>query len=300
MEKLTTAQLLRLLMNRWQNSLTPVINNLARENLVEALIMIIRTAIIMKLNHQSVFLLMEIIIITNAKITRKFRLRIKEKFQPSFPWLQQLQIEARWHLSSNNNINNLNTFHKLFLTRLHNNMDNLRNITNTIQITSHNIQEWDNNSTSLAKFHNIMIINLHKTFTRTIRWNNNLSKMEVIHTKQSHKKAAVYLSIHTFIRKKSLINRPMKPNFNKWLTTMIFLLVMTMKTKEEKEKMLAKAEETFQVLMASNIPVKRVTVATTIIILRSLLHHWNIHQVFPETNPFKLIKVKRTPLTNLE
>lgn len=141
MEKSTTAQLLRLLMNRWQNSLTPVINNLARENLVEALIMIIRTAIIMKLNHQSVFLLMEIIIITNAKITRKFRLRIKEKFQPSFPWLQQLQIEARWHLSSNNNINNLNTFHKLFLTRLHNNMDNLRNITNTIQITSHNIQE---------------------------------------------------------------------------------------------------------------------------------------------------------------
>lgn len=191
MEKLTTAQLLRLLMNRWQNSLMPVINNLARENLVEALITKIRTAIIMKLNHQSVFLLMKIIIITNAKITRKSHLRIKEKFQPSFPWLQQLQLEARWHLSSNNNINNLNMFHKLFPTRLHNNMDNLRNITNIIQITSHNIQEWDNNSTSLAKFHNIMIINLHKTFTRMIRWNNNLSRKEVIHTKQSHKKAAV-------------------------------------------------------------------------------------------------------------
>jgi hypothetical protein len=65
----------------------------------------------------------------------------------------------------------------------------------------------------------------------------------------------------------------MKPNSNKWPTTMTFLLAMTMKTKEEKENKLARAEETFQVLMVSNIPVNRATVATTIIILRSLLHH---------------------------
>ena len=283
------AQLLRLLMNRWQNSSMPVINNLAQENLVEALIMKILIAINMiLLNHQSVFLLMEIIIITNAKITRKIgHLRIKEKFQLSFQWLQQFQIKARWHLSSNNNINNLNTFHKLFPTRLHNNMDNLSNITNIIQITSLNIQEWDSNSTSLAKFHNIMIINLHKTSTKTTRWNNNRSRKEAIHTKQSHKKTAMCRSIHTSTRKKSLINRPMKPNSNRWLTTMTFLHAMTMKTKEEKENKLARAEETFQVLMVSNIPVNRATVATTIIILRSQLHHWNIHQVFPETNLFK-------------
>jgi hypothetical protein len=65
----------------------------------------------------------------------------------------------------------------------------------------------------------------------------------------------------------------MKPNSNKWPTTMTFLHAMTMKTKEEKENKLARAEETFQVLMVSNIPVNRATVATTIIILRSQLHH---------------------------
>ena len=138
----TTVQLLRPLMSPWQNNLTLAINNLVPESQLEALITRILIAITKILhNLQSAFMLMdkmEIIIITNAK--NKFHRiidhqKIKERFQPSFPWLQPFQTEAKWHLSFNSNrIIKLNQCHKLFHTTRLNSMDNLSNITNIILI----------------------------------------------------------------------------------------------------------------------------------------------------------------------
>lgn len=88
-----------------------------------------------------------------------------------------------------------------------------------------------------------------------IKWNNNRSMKEVIHINKSHRKTATSALILTFTRKKNLIKLRMNNNFNKWLITMTFLLVMTMRMKEEiKENKEVKVEDNIQELN-SNIPV---------------------------------------------
>jgi hypothetical protein len=138
-----TIQLLRPLMSQWQSNLIRVINNLVPESLEEALIMRILIAIITILpNLHSAFMLMEIIIITNANLKRQINdhLKIKERFQQSSAWHKlnlPFQTETRWHLSSstsksaNSSSNLSHKFHTLFHTTLLNSMDNLNNITKT-------------------------------------------------------------------------------------------------------------------------------------------------------------------------
>jgi hypothetical protein len=143
-ENLRTIQLLRPLMSQWQSNLIRVINNLVPESLEEALIMRILIAIITILpNLHSAFMLMEIIIITNANLKRQINdhLKIKERFQQSSAWhklILPFQTETRWHLSSSTsksaNSNSSNLSHKflmLFHTTLLNRMDNLNNINKT-------------------------------------------------------------------------------------------------------------------------------------------------------------------------
>jgi hypothetical protein len=137
-----------------------VILNLAPERKEEALIMRILIAIITILpNLHSAFMLMEIIIITNANLKRlNDHLKIKERFQQLSAWLQPFQETTKWPLSSNtsnllansntspstNHSNHLhnNRSHRLFLMTLLNSMDNLNkiSITNIILIIRH-IQE---------------------------------------------------------------------------------------------------------------------------------------------------------------
>jgi len=82
-ENQRTIQLLRPLMSQWQSNSIRVIHNLAPERKEEALIMRILIVIITILpNLHSAFMLMEIIIITNANHKRhNDHLKIKEKFQ---------------------------------------------------------------------------------------------------------------------------------------------------------------------------------------------------------------------------
>jgi hypothetical protein len=78
--------------------------------------------------------------------------------------------------------------------------------------------------------------------------------------------------IHTGTKKKSLNNKQTKLNSNKSLTTMIYLLVMTMRMRGKTEEKEVRQEElTIQALTGSNILVKAL-VATIIITHKSQLH----------------------------
>jgi len=130
-----TIQLLRPLMSQWQISLRPVIHSSVQGRYREEQITKILTPPIKTMpNLLSAFMLMVIIIITNAIYKQRNKVylqRTKEKYQQSFPWLLQFHQEINKLSSSNNNVHNKVNFR--FHTTLHNNTDNnLSNITNII------------------------------------------------------------------------------------------------------------------------------------------------------------------------
>ena len=117
-----------------------------------------------------------------------------------------------------------------------------------------------------------MTISLQQTFTIMLSSrSNNLSRREAIHLNRKVRSIATSALIHTGTRKKSLNKLQTNNNFSKSLTTMTYLLVMTMKTKEEKVNKEVR-QDSIQALMGSNILVKA-TAATTII-----THKFQLHQ----------------------
>jgi len=281
MANVMIVQLLRPLMSLWQNNLMPAISNLVPESQPEARIMRIHIAIIKIMrNHQSAFMLMEIIIITNGSKNKFLKiidhLRINGRFQQSSAWLKPFQTatEAKWLLSSNNSINNLVKFNTQFLTTLLNNMDSLSNIISNIILIIKLIQVWDSNKwSSWVKCQIIKTINLLKTFTMQSSRSNNPLKREVTHiNKRCSRKTAMSALIHTGTRKKSLIKLRTSNNFSKLLITMIYLLVMIMKTKEELKDKEIDQDISQALLKDLNILVKWAMVAITIITHKSQLH----------------------------
>ena len=117
-----------------------------------------------------------------------------------------------------------------------------------------------------------MTISLHKTFIIMSNMSSNHSRREAIHINSKQRSTAMPALIHTGIKKKSLNKLQTNNNFSKWLTTMTYLLVMTMKTKEEKVNKEVR-QDNIQALMDSNILVNKATAATIII-----THKFQLHQ----------------------
>ena len=121
-------------MSLWLNNLTEVILNLVQENQEEEeqITKILIALISIFLNHQSVFMLMVTVIITNGKLIKVSLQQIKERYLLLLAWLQLLQIEVK---SLNSKTNTHNKYKVKFLMTLHNNTDNLSNINSITNIT---------------------------------------------------------------------------------------------------------------------------------------------------------------------
>ena len=121
-------------MSLWLNNLTEVILNLVQENQEEEeqITKILIALISIFLNHQSVFMLMVTVIITNGKLIKASLLQIKERYLLLLAWPQLLQTEVK---SLNSKTNTHNKYKVKFLMTLHNNTDNLSNINSITNIT---------------------------------------------------------------------------------------------------------------------------------------------------------------------
>ena len=121
-------------MSLWLNNLTEVILNLVQENQEEEeqITKILIALISIFLNHQSVFMLMVTVIITNGKLIKASLLQIKERYLLLLAWPQLLQTEVK---SLNSKTNTHNKYKVKFLMTLHNNTDNLSSINSITNIT---------------------------------------------------------------------------------------------------------------------------------------------------------------------